>query len=160
MGLKKINKSDILKIYKREQSYLLESVKKAKNPYHIFSLSTINNHHPESRIVVLRNVQINPLKLYFNSDIRSPKFAQLKKDRVCSALFYDQIRKVQLRFKCEVKIHYDNDISKIAWNKTALQSRKCYMAPFNPSSRIESWHPNIPIDCIDRDPTLDESNLG
>ena len=64
MGLKKINKSDILKIYKREQSYLLESVKKAKNPYHIFSLSTINNHHPESRIVVLRNVQINPLKLF------------------------------------------------------------------------------------------------
>ena len=62
--------------------------------------------------------------------------------------------------KCEVNIHYDNDISKIAWNKTALQSRKCYMAPFNPSSRIESWHPNIPIDCIDRDPTLDESNLG
>ena len=54
----------------------------------------------------------------------------------------------------------DNDISKIAWDKTALQSRKCYMAPFDPSSRIESWHPNIPIDCIDRDPTKDESNLG
>ena len=49
MSLKKINKSDILKIYEREQDYLLKAVKKAKNPYHIFSLSTINNHHPESK---------------------------------------------------------------------------------------------------------------
>ena len=158
--MKNISIADAESILNREINFLEDAVKNSKNSFHLFNFSTINQDVPETRTVVLRGFEKSPFRLQFNTDKRSPKINHLSNNCNCSAMFYDKIRKVQLRFKCEVSIHYDNDISKIAWNKTALQSRKCYMAPFNPSSRIESWHPNIPIDCIDRDPTLDESNLG
>lgn len=160
MKIKKISKSDLLEIYKREQKQLVKSVKEGSNPYHIFTLSTIKDDYPELRMVVLRKVNLNPFQIFFNSDVRSPKYSQLKNNKFCNILFYNQVRKVQLRFQCSVNIHYKNNTAEKAWDKTALQSRKCYMAPFNPSTKLNKWHPNIPIDCITRDPSAEESELG
>tara|TARA_B100001094_G_scaffold219605_1_gene213714 strand:+ start:1124 stop:1726 length:603 start_codon:yes stop_codon:yes gene_type:complete len=160
MILKKINKSDLEDIYKREKRYLVKAVEDGKSPYHLFTLSTINDDSPELRIVVLRKVNINPFKLSFNSDIRSPKAYQLKNNKYCNVLFYDSIRRIQMRFKCLITINHKNNISQEVWNQTALQSRKCYMGPHSPTSILEAWHPNLPIDCIERDPSEEESQSG
>tara|TARA_S200000501_G_scaffold334691_1_gene338882 strand:- start:350 stop:952 length:603 start_codon:yes stop_codon:yes gene_type:complete len=160
MTIKKINKSDLEGIYKREKKYLFKAVKDGKSPYHIFTLSTINNDYAESRMVVLRKVNTNPFKLFFNSDIRSPKANQLKNNKYCNVLFYDSIRRIQMRFKCFITINYKNNISQELWNQTALQSRKCYMGPYSPSSKLNKWHPNVPIECIERDPSKEESQSG
>ena len=160
MTIKKILKTDLLVIYKREKKYLASAVKEGNSPYHIFSLSTINNKQPESRMVVLRKVNKNPFQLFFNLDARSPKLKQLKKNKYCSALFYDPDRRIQMRLKCLIDIHYNNDITKKIWENTALQSRKCYMGPHNPSSILDQWHPNVPIKYINKDPSKEDSELG
>ena len=151
---------DIKNIYKKELKYLKDGIKNSKNPYHIFSISSINGKWPESRTVVLRGLDLNPLRVYFNADYRSPKIKELKENDFCTALFYNQERRVQLRFKCRAILHYKNDISNKAWDNTALQSRKCYMGPYSPSKILEEWHPNIPLEYLKMDPDKERSQEG
>jgi len=147
-------------IYNRELEFLKDGIKNGKNPYHAFTLSTINNRCPESRTVVLRGFKTNPLTFFFNADYRSPKIQELKANKYCSALFYNQERRIQLRFKCEAFLHYQNDMSAKIWDNTALQSRKCYMGPYSPSKPLDEWHPNIPLEYLKKDPSEEHSKDG
>ena len=85
---------------------------------------------------------------------------ELIKNNFCSALFYDPKRRVQIRCKCQATIHYQNDISKKVWESTPLQSRKCYMGPFAPSQKLDTWHPNIPDKYLKSDPQPKHSEEG
>tara|TARA_B100002051_G_scaffold276561_1_gene325690 strand:- start:14332 stop:14913 length:582 start_codon:yes stop_codon:yes gene_type:complete len=150
----------ISKLYKIELEFLKDAINNGKNDYHTFVFSTLNDNFPKSRIVVLRNLLVDPLKIYFNADFRSPKVAELKQNSSCTALFYDKKRKVQIRFKCKSTVHYQNDYAKQAWLKTRLQSRKCYMGPFAPSKKLDEWHPNIPLEYSKSDPEKLHSEVG
>jgi len=158
--MKKISKSDIKSIYQREINYLNDGVINISNPYHFFCLSTINGKNASSRTVVLRRVDKNPFSLYFNADYRSPKVEQLLANNSCTALFYDNKRKMQLRVFCESIINYKNNLSSEVWEKTPLQSRKCYMGKYSPSKSIEKWHPNVPKKYLKKDPDKKDSELG
>tara|TARA_B100000029_G_scaffold508928_1_gene596941 strand:+ start:739 stop:1320 length:582 start_codon:yes stop_codon:yes gene_type:complete len=150
----------IKKLYKTELSYLNDAIKDGNSPYHTFTLSSLNNNFPEARTIVLRNLVSKPLKIFFNADYRSPKVKELLSTNDCSALFYDQQRRVQIRFSCKAIIHYQNDISKKVWQSTLLQSRKCYMGPFAPSQKLTEWHPNIPSEYLKSDPEKKHSEEG
>jgi len=158
--MKSITKKNLVEIYNREKLFLNNAIKNGNDPYHIFSLSTINKNFSDSRMVVLRNIDMSPLKIYFNIDKRSPKAKQLSDSKYCTALFYNQQRRVQLRLKCSIVIHNNNLISKKIWSKTPLQSKKCYMGPYKPSQELQKWHPNVPIKYIDKDPKLSDSIKG
>ena len=54
----------IKEIYNQEIEHLVNAVKQASNPYHTFSLSTINENFPENRTVVLRNILSEPLTIF------------------------------------------------------------------------------------------------
>ena len=147
-------------IYKNELAHIKDAIKNSRNPYHTFTLSTINGEQPESRTVVLRGLDVDPLKIYFNADYRSPKVKELKDNDRCTALFYDQGRRIQLRFICKAVVNYQNSIVKKVWENTALQSRKCYMGPFPPSTSLDKWDPNIPSEYLKTDPNKEHSEEG
>ena len=84
----------------------------------------------------------------------------MKKKSNVSLLFDDNKRRVQLRFESIAILHYDNDLSKTVWNNTPLQSRKCYMPPYAPSTKLKEWHPNIPIKYLKKDPDINDSEKG
>jgi pyridoxamine 5'-phosphate oxidase len=150
----------IIEIYNNELDKLKNAIKDGKSLYHTFTLSSINNNFPESRTIVLRNVSINPFKIYFNTDYRSPKIQQLINQSDCSALFYDIKSRIQIRLKCKAYIHYQNSLSNQIWKKTQLQSRKCYMGPYAPSKPLDDWHPNIPLEYSKKDPDKNKSEEG
>ena len=143
--MKSVSKTDIKKIFTEEKNYLKDAILNGKNLYHTFTLGTTSNNQSKIRTIVLRNIEENPLKIFFNADYRSPKVRHLLDTPICSALFYDVSRRVQLRFKVEARVHYKNEIVESVWRKTPLQSRKCYMGNFKPSESINSWDPNIPL---------------
>ena len=147
-------------IYNNELDLLKDAINNSKNPYHTFTLSSINNNIPELRTIVLRGIDKDPFKIFFNSDVRSPKIKQLKINNHCSILFYDLKRKMQLRLQCKAFIFNKDDISEEIWYKTPLQSRKCYMAPYPPSKKIENWEPNLPKKYLKKDPTRKDSEVG
>ena len=150
----------IKNIYKTELEYLRDGINNSSNPYHTFSLSSFSGKYPESRMVVLRGLDLEPLRIYFNADYRSPKIKDLISNHCCSSLFYDKKRKVQLRFTCHAIMHYQNHISEKVWSKTPLQSRKCYMGPFAPGISLDKWHPNIPLEYLKTDPDREHSKEG
>ena len=67
----------IKKIYQTELEYLKDGIKNSGNAYHTFTLSSIGGLHPESRTIVLRGLELDPLRIYFNTDYRSPKVKEL-----------------------------------------------------------------------------------
>ena len=150
--MKKISTSNLKEIFKREIKFLIDGISNSSNPYHFFSLSTLNNEQVTSRTIVLRNVDKNPLAIYFNADYRSPKVKQLLSNSQCSVLLYDNKRKLQIRLECEAIINYNNTISKKIWTRTPMQSRKCYMGKYSPSQPLEEWNPNIPLKYLKKDP--------
>ena len=158
--MKKISTCSLKKIFKREIEFLLDGVTNILNPYHFFYLSTINNDEPSIRTIVNRGIDKEPFSIYFNADYRSPKIKNLLKNNKCSILFYDNKRKIQIRANCKSLINYKNKISKINWDKTPLQSRKCYMGKFKPSQQLNEWHPNFPIKYLKCDPDRKDSNSG
>ena len=155
-----MNKKYLEKKYLQEVEFLNDGIKNSKNPYHFFTLSTNSNNNPESRTVVLRGLELNPFTIYFNTDLRSNKIVEINENPIVSILFYDNLRKTQLRLKANAIVHSKNEIVRLKWENTALQSRKCYMAPFKPSSKLEKWHPNLPLEFLDKDPDKKNSELG
>ena len=61
---------------------------------------------------------------------------------------------------CSSTINYKNHISAKIWDKTALQSRKCYMGPHTPSITLDTHHPNIPLEYAKKDPDKVNSEKG
>ena len=158
--IKSITNADIKNILNEEKRYLKESISDGKNPYHTFILATLNSNQSEARTVVLRDLKEKPLTIFFNADYRSSKIKQLHSNNICTALFYNPQRRVQLRFKATSIIHYDNIVSKSTWKKTPLQSRKCYMGKYTPGERLSSWSPNIPSKYLKIDPDKEDSESG
>ena len=158
--MKTISKEDLTKIFNREIKFLIDGVSNTLNPYHFFYLSTFNDNEVSLRTIVLRKIDKNPFSIYFNADYRSPKIEQLSFNDSCSILFYDNKRKIQLRAKCKAFINNNNKISKIHWDKTPLQSRKCYMGVFKPSEILKEWHPNFPLKYLKCDPEKSDSESG
>ena len=105
-------------IFKREIEFLVDGISNSLNPYHFFALSTLNHKKVTSRTVVLRNIDKNPLAIYFNADYRSPKVKQLLSNKQCFVLFYDNKRKIQIRIECKAIVNYNNTISKRIWNSS------------------------------------------
>ena len=156
----KVDNKYALLLFEQEIKYLKQGLKNSQDPYHYFSLSSINKNSPQSRTVVLRSVESNPLKLFFNTDKRSNKIIELGDNSACSALFYNNSRRIQLRLNCNAMIHHKNDVSYKVWENTPMQSRKCYMSPYSPSSTLKKWEANLPKKYLESDPTLKDSEKG
>jgi len=143
-------------ILKNEWRLLTSAIKDAKHSYHIFSISTIKNNHPELRTVVLREVNKHEKSISFHSDRRSPKYQQLIINNNVSALFYDPSLRVQLRMKGKASPVKDKDIHKNIWDDMNKASKQCYQGEIAPSGYLRN---NNLINKLSKNDSLD-SNHG
>ena len=154
----KENTNEIFEDIKRNLS---RGVKDRKHDFHTPVFSNINNHNSiESRVVVLRDFDVENMILNFHTDFRSPKVEDLAKNENSLFVFYDYKLKVQLRIKTISIINNQNLLTEEKWNKTKLFSRKCYLTNKAPSTPT-----NIPEDGIDislqgKEPSREESEKG
>ncbi len=105
---------------------LLQSEKSYKAPFHSGVVATVEEQLPQLRTVILRKVDVAARKLFFHTDIRSPKVEQLKKQPGISWLFYDADLRVQLRMQATAILHYADDVANDAWEHARLSSRLTY----------------------------------
>jgi pyridoxamine 5'-phosphate oxidase len=115
---------------------LVQSVNSSKTPFHQGCVATVNNNIPEQRMVVLRGADAVEKTLSFNTDIRSIKIEHLAVNNTISWLFYDTKLKVQLRMYAHAQVHFEDEVSKIAWQNTRLASKICYTTQAKPGSLI------------------------
>jgi pyridoxamine 5'-phosphate oxidase len=140
---------------------LARAVRDGKHEWHLPVVSTVGlDGSPEARTVVLRGVDPVDRFLVFNTDRRSRKPNELRADGRMAWTFYERRDRVQLRVSGPTTIHADDEIADRAWQATALSSRRCYMAPHAPTSRLEAWDPNLPEGLSASSPDQAASELG
>ena len=114
------------------------SLKKGGHPFHIFSISTINNNKPDARNVVLRNVEKEKRLISFHTDLRSKKINQIKNDSNVCALFYDKDKKIQIRLRGIISIEKSKETILKKWNALKPMSKKCYINKCAPGEVIKN----------------------
>ncbi|MEJ8843499.1 pyridoxamine 5'-phosphate oxidase family protein [Lacibacter sp. H375] len=105
---------------------LLESVRSFKAPFHTGVVATVHEQQPEVRTVVMRHADAGQKKLFFHTDIRSPKVQQLQLQPQMSWLFYDKDIRMQLRFAATAFVHTSDAVANEAWDQARLASRLTY----------------------------------
>ena len=139
------NQVDFNKILETEFVELNKATKVAKHDYHTFTFATVDFNKPQQRTVVLRSFDKRKNEIAFHSDRRSPKLNQIQLNCNVSALFYDKVRKVQLRIIGKAGTTKDDRELKKIWRLMKSDSKLCYMGPFSPSKKLDYFQPNLPI---------------
>jgi 3-hydroxyisobutyrate dehydrogenase len=114
----------------------------------------------EGRIVVLRGAFKDKNILRFHTDFRSSKIKSLKKNKKIYFVFYNKKRKIQVRAEGVAIVHKDNEITKEAWTKTQMMSRKCYLSPQAPGDFINDSASDLSKDMGNEIPTYEQSEIG
>jgi hypothetical protein len=142
-------------VYDSIWSELKEGAAKRKHPFHLcfFSSISFQNSGADSRIIILRDVNVNDLLLRSNCDTRSNKAEDIRKNPNTTLLFYDQVKKIQIRIKAESEIVDNLSVIEPIWSASQEISKRCYYAPQPPSSTLDEPFSNQLLD-------LDDQKLG
>lgn len=152
--------NDLNKVYEKIWYLIKKGLDNRDDPFHIPVFISSLNKEPNGRIIVLRGFDEQKKSLWFHSDIRSNKINILKKNPKSLFLFYDKKEKIQLRVSAKTKIHYQDDISEKAWEKTAHMSRQCYLGNESPGSNSSKPTSGLSDDVDNSKYTLEESEVG
>lgn len=107
---------------------------KSRSPFHTPCVATLHNSEVSIRTVVLRKAIPLTKELRFHTDIRSNKWKELQESNTIGVLFYDPSTRVQIRVKGKAILHFNDEMTSEAWQKTTLSSRRCYLSLASPSS--------------------------
>jgi 3-hydroxyisobutyrate dehydrogenase len=139
---------------------LVNGAIKSRDPFHTPSVATHSGNDISLRTVVLRKAFPETKELRFHTDTRSNKWQELIVNPSISALFYDAADRIQIRVKGRAVLHFNNDITTAAWQKTSLSSRRCYLTNFDPSSFTDHPTSGLPEHIEQEKFTLEESEIG
>jgi len=114
----------------------------------------------EGRVVVLRGAFKDKNILRFHTDFRSSKIKSLIENKKIYFVFYNKKRKIQVRAEGIAIVHKDNEITKEAWTKTQMMSRKCYLSPQAPGDFINDSASDLSKDMGNEIPTYEQSEIG
>ena len=111
---------------------------------------------PHARTIVLRNINAAERSLVFHTDVRSPKIEQLREDNRVSVVFYDPSAMTQVTVLGTATVHTDDSTADAEWYSAAASSRRGYLAPQPPGTRVQQPDSNLPDSVIGRVPTEQE----
>ena len=148
------------KIYIKIWNLLNSGLINRDSPFHLPVFICGTNKQFDGRTVVLRGVDEKNKILWFHTDIRSKKIKILENNSQASLLFYDKTEKVQLRFLGKTRINYQNNITEIAWKKTAHISRQCYLGKEVPGNTSSNPSSGLSKKIDNFEYTLQESEIG
>jgi 3-hydroxyisobutyrate dehydrogenase len=152
--------SSLIELEKDCWQRLVTGAQKSRHPFHTPSVASFAKEGISLRTVVLRKAIEETRELRFHTDIRSPKWEELSLNPTTSALFYDANERIQLRIKGQAVLHVDNEMTAMAWVKTTLSSRRCYLTEFSPSSFADQPTSGLSEAIEKENLSLEESESG
>ena len=119
-------------------SILSDAVINSKTLFHTLVVSSFDGSKISSRVMVLREFDINKRIMRFHTDYRAPKIKQFLNKSIATVVGYDPNIKVQIKLHGNINVHQNNDISQKAWEASTNRSRKCYSVRGGSSKLIEN----------------------
>jgi 3-hydroxyisobutyrate dehydrogenase len=141
-------------------SLLQRGVVDRKEDFRLPVVIVSSNDSAEGRVVVLRGAFKDKNILRFHTDFRSSKIKSLKENKKIYFVFYNKKRKIQVRAEGIATVHKDNELTKEAWTKTQMMSRKCYLSPQAPGDFINDSASDLSKDMGNEIPTYEQSEMG
>lgn len=105
---------------------LSNAVDNAKTLFHTLAVSSIDNNQVATRIMVLREFNLKERYLRFHTDYRAAKIDHYKNNNSASVLGYDPKLKIQIKFQGTISVHYQDYLTRAAWEGSSTRSKKCY----------------------------------
>jgi len=106
-----------------------------KHPFHFVNLCTLNEDQPDSRYVVLREVDAS-LQLFIYTDSRSEKVAQIDKNIHVSLLFYHPEDRCQVKINGKAYLNSNITIQEKHWNNIPVDAQKSYHSVLAPKTAV------------------------
>lgn len=126
-------------LYSKIANELEKGAEDRAHPFHLISCASLGmDGWPKVRMVVLRQFLREERLLFFHSDRRSPKIAEIRENPKISLMCYDAQEKTQLRMAAIAHLHLDDAITQARWLASPVYSKRCYLTPLPPSTPIES----------------------
>ncbi len=117
---------------------LVNGYVKKKSSFRTMCLGTIDENSLCSlRTVVNRKVDELNKQIFFHTDIRSRKCADLQKDNRLTLLFYDPRQRIQISVKSFATIHINDDLTAEKWRTTSAHARLGYMTIDAPNTKSD-----------------------
>ena len=114
------------------------------HPMRLLTVATRDEHGwPDARILVLRGADRTLHCLWFYTDARSAKAAQLDKCPHACAIGYDPRDGVQLRVRGNVKLHRDSELAERHWEQVEFHVRNAYAVPLKPGQPLMRPDPRM-----------------
>ena len=117
---------------------LSDAVGNSKTLFHSPMVSSLEDSKIVSRVMVLREFDLKKRFMRFHTDYRAPKIKQFKNNNVASVVGYDPILKVQIKLQGNIEAHYQNSVTRNAWDGSTTRSKKCYSVKGGSSFKIDN----------------------
>jgi len=117
---------------------LSDAVGNSKTLFHSPMVSSLEDTKIVSRVMVLREFDLKKRFMRFHTDYRAPKIKQFKNNNVASVVGYDPILKVQIKLQGNIEAHYQNSVTRNAWDGSTTRSKKCYSVKGGSSFKIDN----------------------
>lgn len=128
---------------------LRAGVEPGKSPFSMLYLATTGRDGaPKLRTIVIRRFDESRGTIGFNTDIRSPKAAEIYQSNRVSILGYDMDGGVQVRMEGDAVLHRFGPENVEAWVASADRSRICYRHAFAPGTELEDPALGDPTDAM------------
>ena len=105
---------------------------------HLLQLATVDTTGgPQLRTVVLRGAEPAAHWLRFHTDLRSPKYEEIRKQPRVALLGYDPNPRLQVRIDAVAAIHHKDPLARLAWERTPASSRASYASRRAPGEPVK-----------------------
>lgn len=140
---------------------LVRAVGERRNPFHTPVVASLGPEGVEAHVVALRRVTPERREMTFHTDLRAQKILRFREHPKVEWVFYDAVRRLQLRARGTMSVHAGDDpVARDAWERTKLMSRRCYLAEFGSGTRLDEPTSGLPAQFEGRSPTREESEAG
>ena len=120
------------------EKILINAVDDAKSLFHTPVVSSIKNNQITSRVMVLREFDLEGRKMRFHTDYRASKIHHYEEDSSATVIGYDPEIKIQIKLQGNMSIHYDDETTKLAWDNSTPRSKKCYSVKGGSSKEVSN----------------------
>ena len=114
------------------------AINQVKHPWRFPVLGTHGINGPDVRTMVLRSVNASIREITVQTDIRSAKIPDLRKDPRVAWHFYDAKSKVQVRAQGRMTVHHNDQIARDAWLTIPEANKRNYSSIIAPGTPINN----------------------
>ena len=116
---------------------LTSAVDDARTLFHTPVVSSYDGKIISSRVMVLREFNLENRKMRFHTDHRATKINEFSFISSATVIGYDPNLKIQIKLQGEISTHHDDQVTKEAWNDSTSRSKKCYSVKGGSSKAID-----------------------